>query len=221
MIRTYTIGDIHGCLAKLIALVKLCRTDAGKHRQKFVFLGDYIDRGPDSKGVIDYLMTLQQDRPEDVVCLMGNHEDMLLAALDAEEWEENWLRNGGIHTLSSYGVTAARDLPKSHIDWIRQLPKFNDDGLRFFVHAGVRPHQPLDSQDEYDLLCIREPFLSSTKDFGRLIVHGHTPLRSGRPESRPNRLNLDTAAVYGGPLTAAVFGCDSTSPEIFLSSQDG
>jgi len=221
MTRTYAIGDIHGCLAKLITLVELCRADAGKQRAKFVFLGDYIDRGTDSEGVIDYLIALQRVGREEVICLMGNHEDMLLAALDAEEWEENWLRNGGIHTLSSYGTTAARDLPKNHIDWIRKLPKFHDDGLRFFVHAGIHPDRPLDGQDEHDLLWIRKPFLSSTKDFGRLIVHGHTPLRTGRPDVRPNRLNLDTAAVYGGPLTAAVFGGNSTPPETFLFSQDG
>lgn len=221
MTRTYAIGDIHGCLAKLIALVERCRADAGRRHARFVFLGDYIDRGSDSEGVIECLMALQEDRPEDVVCLMGNHEDMLLAALDAEEWEEDWLRNGGIHTLSSYGVTAARDLPEDHLDWIRGLPKFHDDGLRFFVHAGVHPDRPLEGQDEHDLLWIREPFLSSTKDLGRLVVHGHTPLKIGRPDIRPNRLNLDTAAVYGGPLTAAVFGDNSTAPEIFLSSQDG
>lgn len=221
MTRTYAIGDIHGCLTKLIELVELCRGNASEQRTKFVFLGDYIDRGPDSKGVINYLMLLQQDRPEDVICLMGNHEDMLLAALDAEEWEGNWLRNGGMRTLSSYGIVAARDLPKDHIEWVRKLPKSHDDGLRLFVHAGIHPDRSLDGQDEHDLLWIREPFLSSTKDFGRLIVHGHTPLKTGKPDIRPNRLNIDTGAVNGGPLTSAVFGGNSTPPEIFLFSQDG
>lgn len=221
MTRTYAIGDIHGCLAKLIALVERCRADAGMQRAKFVFLGDYIDRGSDSQGVVEFLMSLQQDRPDDVICLMGNHEDLLLAAVDAPDWEENWFRNGGIQTLQSYGVPDASSIPRWHIEWMRNLPKVHDDGLRFFVHAGIHPDRPLNQQDEHDLLWIREPFLSSTKDFGRLIVHGHTPLKTGRPEIRPNRLNLDTAAVYGGPLTAAVFGGTSTPPEIFLFSQDG
>ena len=210
MTRTYASGDIHGCLNKLIELIGLCHADAGKRPIKFIFLGDYIDRGPDSQGVVDFLMSLQQDRPNDVICLMGNHEDMLLAALDAPDWEENWLRNGGIQTLQSYGVATAADIPQHHIEWIHHLPKFHDDGLRLFVHAGIRPDRPFDRQDEHDLLWIREPFLSSTKDFGRFIVHGHTPLKTGRPDIRPNRLNLDTAAVYGGPLTSAVF--DSASP---------
>ena len=85
------------------------------------------------------------------------------------------------------------------------------------MHAGVNPEVPLDAQNEHDLLWIREPFLSSTRDYGRLIVHGHTPLRSGVPDRRPNRLNIDTAAVYGGPLTAAIFTDESVQPVDFLS----
>ncbi len=170
MTRTYAIGDIHGCLTKLIELIGLCRADAGNRPAKFIFLGDYIDRGPDSRGVVEFLMSLQEDRPDDVICLMGNHEDMLLPALDAPDWEENWLRTGGIQTLQSYGVEKGASIPQDHVDWIRHLPKFHDDGQRFFVHAGVHPDRPLNGQDEHDLLWIREPFLSSTKDFGRLIA---------------------------------------------------
>lgn len=218
MTRTYAIGDVHGCLNKLVELIALCRADAGQRPAKFVFLGDYIDRGPDSQGVVDFLITLQRDRADDVICLMGNHEDMLLAAVDAPDWEENWLRNGGIQTLRSYSATTAAGIPQHHIDWIRNLPKFHDDGQRFFVHAGVHPGRPLARQDEHDFLWIREPFLSSTEDFGRLIVHGHTPLKTGRPDIRPNRLNLDTSAVYGGPLTAAAFEGHRTTSKAFLSS---
>lgn len=216
MERTYVIGDVHGCLTKLTTLVKLCRADAGKHPARFIFLGDYIDRGPDSRGVVEYLMALQKDQPDDAICLMGNHEDMLLAAVDAPDWEENWLRNGGIQTLQSYGAATVATIPQDHIDWIRNLPKFHDDELRFFVHAGVHPDRPLEEQDEHDLLWIREPFLSSTKDFGSLVVHGHTSLASGMPDIRFNRLNLDTAAVYGGPLTAALFSKRLTEPEQFF-----
>lgn len=218
MTRTYAIGDIHGCLDKLIGLMALCRADAGKRSAKFIFLGDYIDRGPDSRGVVEYLMSLQKHRPDVCICLMGNHEEMLLSAFDAPDWEENWLRNGGIKTLQSYGVATVSGIPQDHIDWMRNLPKFHDDGLRFFVHAGINPGRPLDRQDEHDFLWIREPFLSSTKDFGRLIVHGHTPLKTGRPDIHPNRLNLDTAAVYGGPLTAAVFEDDTGPAKKFLAA---
>lgn len=219
MTRTYAIGDIHGCLTKLIELIGLCRADAGRRATKFIFLGDYIDRGPASRGVVELLMSLQQDRPDDVICLMGNHEDMLLAAVDAPDWSENWLRNGGPKTLQSYGVATVADIPQDHIDWIRHLLKFHDDGMRFFVHAGVHPERPLDQQDEHDLLWIREPFLSSTKDFDRLIVHGHTPTKNGVPNQRPNCLNIDTGAVYGRALTAAVFIDEAIQPIKFLSAR--
>jgi serine/threonine protein phosphatase 1 len=102
------------------------------------------------------------------------------------------------------------------VDWICSLPLFHDDGRRFFVHAGVDPDRPLDQQRSRDLMWIRKPFLSSDKDFGRLIVHGHTPIQSGVPDRRPNRLNIDTGAVYGRSLTAAVFDDDSTDPAKFL-----
>ena len=216
MSNTYTIGDIHGCLDQVQRLVELCERDAGAQRAKFVFLGDYIDRGPDSRNVIDFLIDLQKWSPDEIICLRGNHEELLLAAVDAPDWEENWLRNGGIQTLQSYGAATVATIPQDHIDWIRSLPKFHDDGLRFFVHAGVHPDRPLESQDEHDLLWIREPFLSSTKDFGCLVVHGHTPLSSGKPDIHFNRLNLDTAAVYGGPLTAALFSERVTGPEQFF-----
>ena len=216
MTRTYAIGDIHGCLAKLKRLVGICRVDAGEESARLICLGDYVDRGPDSRGVIEYLIRLQNIQTDQIICLMGNHEDMLLAAADDPDWNEPWLRNGGLQTLESYGVTDATHIPKEHIAWLRSLPKFHDDGRRFFVHAGVQPDRALDEQHDHDLLWIREPFLSSDKDFGRLIVHGHTPLASGLPDVHPNRLNLDTAAVHGGPLTAAAFTDRQTEPEHFM-----
>ena len=124
-----------------------------------------------------------------------------------------------MQTLQSYGVADARELPPQHVDWLRALPLSHDDGRRFFVHAGVDPRRPLDAQREHDLLWIREPFLSDERDYGRLIVHGHTPIRSGGPDLRSNRLDLDTAAGYGGPLTAAVFSDDATMPLQFLAAE--
>ncbi len=111
------------------------------------------------------------------------------------------------------------DLPRAHLDWMRSLRLTYDDGRRFFVHAGVDPEKPLDAQDEHDLLWIREPFLDDDRDYGRLIVHGHTPLVTAMPELRRNQLNLDTAAVFGGPLTAAVFDDTQTEPLAFLQAQ--
>jgi len=217
MLRTYAIGDIHGCLNKLQDLVKLCLLDAGKESAKFVFLGDYIDRGPDSRGVLEFLINLQSHQPDLVVCLVGNHEELALAAINAGQ-NENWLRNGGEETLRSYGIGSAADLPPHHIDWLNTLVDQHDDGRRFFVHAGINPLRPLDQQDDHDLHWIREPFLSDDRNYGRLIVHGHTPLQTDLPDQRHNRLNLDTGAVYGGPLTAAAFSDKETAPLQFIQA---
>jgi serine/threonine protein phosphatase 1 len=213
---TYAFGDIHGCLTQLQRLVELCERDAGAQKITFIFLGDYIDRGPDSRGVLDFLIDLQTWSPDEIVCLRGNHEDLLLSAIDDEANEPNWLINGGTSTLYSYRVASPIDIPPKHIAWLRSLPTFHDDGKRFFVHAGVHPARPLDQQDEHDLLWIREPFLSSSKNFGLLVVHGHTPIQNGVPDQRTNRLNIDTGAVYGRALTAAVFTDEAVKPVKFL-----
>jgi serine/threonine protein phosphatase 1 len=158
---------------------ELCEQDAGSQKVKFVLLGDHIDRGPDSRGVIDFLIDLQKWSPDEIICLWGNHEDLLLSAMENSEAEHNWLLNGGAPTLDSYRAKSPIDLPLARADWLRSLPFFHDDGKRF--HAGVHPARSLDQQDPHDLLWIREPFLSSGKDFARLIVHGHTPIPSGCP----------------------------------------
>ena len=215
--RTYAIGDIHGCLDKLEGLVKRCQSDAKDESAKFVFLGDFIDRGPDSRGVVQYLIDFQARRPGQAICLCGNHEDLALNAIDDTRQIDQWVvYNGGDKALRSYGVKSPSELPQDHVAWLRALPTHHDDGLRFFVHAGVNPDRPLDRQDRHDLLWIREPFLSNTRDFGRFIVHGHTPLNTGAPDLRRNRVNLDTAAVLGGPLTAAMFDDGAPGPIGFL-----
>ncbi|MCK1344455.1 MULTISPECIES: metallophosphoesterase family protein [unclassified Bradyrhizobium] len=218
MSKTYAIGDIHGCLDQLERLVELCERDAGEGRSKLVFLGDYIDRGPDSRGVIEFLMDLQRWSHDEIICLRGNHEDLLLAALEGEDAESVWHENGAATTLASYKASTSNDIPFKHIEWIRSLSLFHDDGMRFFVHAGVHPDWPLDQQRRRDLLWIREPFLSSNKTFGRLIVHGHTPIPSGNPHQRTNRLNIDTGAVYGRALTSAIFDTHKPTPVGFLSA---
>jgi serine/threonine protein phosphatase 1 len=161
-------------------------------------------------------MDLQLELPDRVVALKGNHEAMALDVIDRTAPADFWLTQGGAETLRSYGVNSARELPDDHVRWLRSLRLNHDDGRRFFVHAGIDPERPLDAQRERDLIWIREPFLSDGRDHGRLIVHGHTPLSSGAPDLRSNRLNLDTGAVFGGPLTAAIFTDTETDPSGFL-----
>lgn len=215
---TYAIGDVHGSLDKLKNLIAACRQHADGRAMKLVLLGDYIDRGPESAGVLRFMMSLEAELQHNLIALMGNHEAWALAVLDGKVRVTNWLANGGAATLQSYGAKDVGDLPRPHLNWMRSLRLNYDDGRRFFAHAGVDPQKPLDAQDEYDLVWIREPFLSDSRDYGRLIVHGHTPLAGGMPELRRNRLNLDTAAVFGGPLTAAVFDQSRTEPITFLQA---
>lgn len=219
MFLTYAIGDIHGSLDKLQRLMLRCEQNAAGRLFKYVFLGDYIDRGPQSAGVIACLINLQARLGDRLIALKGNHEAMALDAVDGNAPLRLWFAQGGAATLESYGNVRPSELPSLHLDWLRSLRLSYDDGRRFFVHAGVDPEKPLDLQDEQHLLWIREPFLSDGRDYGRLMVHGHTPLMTGIPDFRGNRLNIDTAAVFGGPLTAAVFDDVRTPPLAFLTAE--
>jgi serine/threonine protein phosphatase 1 len=220
MPRTYALSDIHGHLDKLVRLVAQCHSNAADDAAQFIFLGDYIDRGPDSRGVIEYLIDFQRRQPGDAVCLCGNHEDLALSAVDDPGEIAQWVAaNSGDTTLRSYGVTVPSELPAKHVDWMRALGTHHDDGRRFFVHAGVNPSRPLDRQDRHDLLWMRQPFLSESREYGRLIVHGHTPLKGGQPDLRTNRVNIDTGAGMGGPLTAAIFDDRTTAPIGFLQER--
>jgi serine/threonine protein phosphatase 1 len=193
---TYAIGDIHGCLNQVQRLIKICERDPGNQKIKFILLGDYIDRGPDSRGVIDYLIDLQKWSPDETICLRGNHEDLLLSAIEDEAIEPNWLLNGGISTLDSYRVSSPFDLPPAHIEWLRSLPFFHDDGMRFFAHASVHPARSLDQQNTRDLLWI----IVSLKQQRLRPPHcTRSPTAFERhPDQRHNRLNIDTGAVLDG-----------------------
>ena len=214
----YAIGDIHGSLQKLRDLLALCERHADGRAATFVFLGDYIDRGPNSRGVIEALIDLQSRRPDRVIALKGNHEAVAVEIVDGETDPASWLREGGTATLRSYRIDDARQLPHEHVAWLRALPLCYDDGERFFVHAGIDPGKPLGAQSDHDLIWIREPFLSDARDHGRLIVHGHTPQSDGLPDFRGNRLNLDTGAVFGRALTAAAFGSARRDPLGYLQA---
>ena len=222
-IRVYAIGDIHG-RADLLAEM-LNRIDAHLASNPIrnpieVFLGDYIDRGPASREVLDLLVT--RDRTFRTVFLKGNHEWYLTEFLSNPPILKEWQNWGGLETLMSYGVrptlnpdsgtqiqlAAALDqvLPASHRQLLGKLESSFTCGDFFFVHAGVRPSVPLTKQRQEDLLFIRHDFLLYEEDFSKIIVHGHTPVME--PEIRPNRINIDTGAYATGRLTCLVLEDD-------------
>lgn len=220
--RVYAVGDCHGRLDLLRRLESEIAEDAkaaAPERTVVVYLGDYVDRGPESAGVIEHLIA-EPLKGFESVHLIGNHEAMMLEFLRLGDAAGLiWLINGGEETLASYGVdvAAGRDaerplsrlradleerLPESHRRFLEGLQRSHREGGYLFVHAGVDPLRPLDKQDPEDLIWIREPFLTDSNELGQVVVHGHTPSRL--PVERPNRIGVDTGAVYGGALTAVV-----------------
>lgn len=197
--RLLAVGDIHGCryaLQTLMARIVPARDD------RIVFLGDYIDRGPDPRGVVETLLALRSRVPR-CIFLMGNHERMLLDVLAGRNLPV-YLANGGLVTLLAYLDKGHLQLPAAHRDFFNSLQLFYETGKHIFVHAGLRPGYPLRLQTENDLLWIREAFLESIADWGKTVVFGHTPMR--KPYFGSRRIGLDTGAVYGGTLTACDLG---------------
>jgi serine/threonine protein phosphatase 1 len=216
--RIYAVGDVHGCLDQLKAVHALIADDLSERPVReplLLHLGDYVDRGSDSAGVVARLADRMAVPDMPTVNLMGNHEHMMLDAIASGEAEavELWLANGGTESLLSWGVPRSAQpqdwasyLPVPHLLFLRDLAPRHEAGGYLFVHAGVRPGVPLERQSRHDLIWIREPFLSAKGSFGAVVVHGHTP----RPEPvvRPNRIGVDTGAVMGGALTCVVLEAD-------------
>jgi serine/threonine protein phosphatase 1 len=217
--RLYAIGDIHGHLDLLDRMVGLIARDLDGVPAEdclTVTLGDYIDRGPASRGVVDRL--LHNPFPTELVALKGNHEALLEGFLADPETGSHWRHYGGLETLHSYGVDVrhmmmgryydaasealAAALPPAHLGFIASLRQSVTIGRYFLCHAGVRPGIALDRQSADDLMWIRDEFLDSRADFGRRVIHGHTPV--AEPEVRPNRINVDTGAFMTGRLTCVV-----------------
>lgn len=199
--RIFAIGDIHGCLDKLRKLLALI--DADWAQDTVVFMGDYIDRGPASKEVVDAVLDLRR-KHERVVCLMGNHERMFLNWLDGRE-EDLFLANGGRNTLRSYGITPddpdrEAKVPPDHLEFFRSLLPFYETETHLFVHAGVRPGLPMEIQDPHDMIWIRHEFFLADHGLNKTVVFGHTPF-TGKPYVGEKRIGIDTGAVYGGTLT--------------------
>lgn len=200
--KIFAIGDIHGCISELDRLVAQLDIDAWD--DTLVFIGDYIDRGPDPKEVIDYIIDIRRSI-RNVVCLSGNHEDMFLNyCLDRRD-EELYMSNGGMRTLASYGFTREGTeeliLPESHREFFTSLQTYHETEDYIFVHAGLRPGIPLHRQDREDLLWIRFEFINSSYDFGKTVIYGHTPISLNKPLIDKNKIDIDTGAVYGGKLT--------------------
>jgi serine/threonine protein phosphatase 1 len=201
MKRILAIGDVHGCNRQLKQL--LDRIEIDPLADTLIFLGDYLDRGPDVKGTIDTLCDLKESCPK-VICLCGNHESMFLDFYREGHDEELFLYNSGRSTLDAYGLTladarAGTGFPESHLQFLASLPVYHEAEDYVFVHAGLRPGIPLAEQSPEDLLWIRYEFIESDFDFGRTIVFGHTPLPE--PLIEKGKIGIDTGAVYGGALT--------------------
>lgn len=217
--RLYSIGDIHGRLDLLEELHDMIRADAEDFAGSkcLVYLGDYIDRGSQSKQVLDVLIE-QPMEGFDAIHLLGNHEKAMMDFLSQPESAAAWLTFGGQETLLSYGVGLGRmqiqsqpallrdeleeKLPVSHREFIESCDLHHTEGSYCFAHAGIRPGVPVDEQVVQDLLWIREEFIRSRQDHGCIVVHGHSI--SEEVEMLPNRIGIDTGAFYSGMLTALV-----------------
>lgn len=237
---TYVVGDIHGRSDLLDALVDLIQADQGDQQADWVFVGDYVDRGPDSAGVVRRLRKLQEDPANRVTCLLGNHEAMLLQFLETPaESAERWLLNGGLETLSSYHVDRVsgsnpserhvalalelrRALPKGAEGWLGNLPMWWQSGNLAVVHALTDTSRPLEKQESETLLWARPGKKLQPRNDGIWVAHGHTV--TAEPEIRAGHVSIDTGAFRSGVLTAAAFDKGeirflSTKPERAMSKQ--
>lgn len=215
---TFAIGDIHGMYDALTLILKGINSYIEEHKPddyRVVFLGDYIDRGPDSFKVVDNIRLLQLSDPERYITLRGNHEQMFLDAMIGG-WRErvDFRSNGGQETLKTYGVDLENDIPSTHKKFFLETRHCYQDELRYFVHAGINPSYSLATQTNEDRLWIRELFLRAQGPFEKYIVHGHTPRPGDRYVEGASkwRLNLDFGAVFGGYLVCAVFNDTEVEP---------
>ena len=215
MTMTAAVGDIHGRLDLLLPLLDAIESEAGKNRLKIVFLGDYVDRGPDSRGVVRTLMAGSRREGDTWVCLRGNHdEEMAGAVLDRSPDSMRFFDHFGAGTMDSYDTDIDALLDRKHpaeltehARWMRALAFYHDDGERLFVHAGVRPGVLLAAQSTYDMMWIREEFLGIAHGLGRVVVHGHS-IVGVIPYRNEHAIGIDTGSFYHGALTAVLFGKD-------------
>jgi len=199
--KIFALGDIHGCISFLEDLIAKITVDPKD--DQIVFIGDYVDRGPDTKGVVEFILELKEKYR--VTCLIGNHERMFLDYYDYGHNRELYFTNGGTSTIVSYGLIEDSrgkkiNVPPEHMKFFRSLlPYYETEGY-IFVHAGLKPGMPLAQQKMIDLVWIREEFIYSQYDFGKKVIFGHTPFMN-TPYIDPYKIGIDTGAVYGGKLT--------------------
>ena len=197
--KTFIVGDIHGCLDMLKRLMD--KIAWSQDKDTLIFLGDYIDRGENPKGVVNYILDLTR-RSSRVECLKGNHEAMFLDFLSGKN-REMFLVNGGWKTLESYGPYGSQDgessIPSDHMAFFESLKLYIELDEYYIVHAGFKPDLVVEKQTEDDMLWIRTSFIYSDYDFGKKVVFGHTPFNE--PLIMENKIGLDTGAVYGNRLT--------------------
>ena len=216
----YAIGDIHGRDDLLKEMHARIASDRDKHHPDkdatVVHIGDYVDRGPNSAAVVDRLMRGVDGFKQ--VNLLGNHEAMLLECSETDKRQawSRWIHNGGDAAIRSFGIEMRYGYFKAQnlidavgqrrLSFLRAMPLYHQTDDYLFVHAGILPGKKIEKQKEQDLLWIRHRFLDSDRDHGRLVIHGHTPMR--KPDVRPNRIGIDTGAFVTGRLTAVVLGED-------------
>jgi len=197
--KIFVVGDVHGCLEILKRLIDKIEWNSSNDR--LIFIGDYIDRGQDSKGVVDFILKLKKDSPL-VQCLIGNHEQMFLDYLSGVD-SQSFILNGGLPTLRGYNEERLRSedplIPSAHLDFFSSLLPMIELEQCYIVHAGFRPNIRIEDQDIIDMIWIRDEFIYSDYDFGEVVIFGHTPFNS--PIIMKNKIGIDTGAVYGNCLT--------------------
>jgi serine/threonine protein phosphatase 1 len=197
--RLLAIGDIHGCFNKLKALIE--EKIVLRKQDKIVFIGDYIDRGNQSKEVVDFLIHLQEEKYE-IILLMGNHEAMLLDALNDEESVSKWIQNGGNETLLSFGVNSLKSLNSKYIKFFKELKPYYSAGNFLFVHAGFNDSIENPFTDTYQMLWSRNEIYNHPLLLNKIIIHGHTPITEKQCQQlialKKTTINIDTGCVYSG-----------------------
>lgn len=230
---TYAIGDVHGRRDLLEALLAAIRRDAANREHRIIFLGDIIDRGPESRQCLDLVIATLEAQPGSRL-ILGNHEEFLLAFLDAGTEDEQllaanrWLHNGGSETLRSYGLNDTRPFGEvtrhlldhfpAHVATLRNADWKIETDTHVFVHGGIDPYRPLAEQDPVTTRWIREKFLHFSGPLPKMVVHGHTVTQSALPECHAGRIAIDTGAVRTGHLTCAIL--DADAPPRFLATDD-